>query len=206
MARLADTWVYPHGDPSVHLFDEAVRRWALALPPDAVVMELGCAETDFHRWLTQARPDVRLIGVDVHDCPGYGGEFRRQPAETVEQAPGSVDAVIALGSLEHFGLGYYGDPVQDDADAETMARVAEWLTPGGWCYYDVPWTPDRGYVTENRHFRVYDDVTLQARLTAGLLPVHRAYAHGHTDVWQDARPAAPTVPFWYCIRLLERAH
>ena len=204
MARLDASWVYPHGDPSVHLFDEAVRRWGLALPEGATVVELGCCETDFSRWLTEARPDVTLIGVDVHAPQDYRGAVLQQSAESVDFPP--CDAEIALGALEHFGLGFYGDPVRETADVETIAHVADALKPGGWCYYDVPWTPETGYVTENRHFRVYDDGMLAARVTAGLMETHRAYAHGSTDVWQDARPEAPTVPFWYVIRRLEKAH
>lgn len=203
---LAWDWQYPHGDPSVHLFDEAVRRWELTLPDGAVVVELGCCETDWHRWLTQARPDVQLTGVDPNACEGYRGVFIQGTAEAVDFRAGSVDAVVALGSLEHFGLGFYGDPICETADMEAVANVERWLKPGGWFYVDVPWTPERYYITENRHFRVYDDVALEERITGGLVEQRRAYAHGETDVWQDVRPGAPTVPFWYVIRLLEKAH
>lgn len=203
---LRDTWTYPHGDPSVHLFDEAVKRWDLALPGGARVLELGCCETDFSKWLRQARPDVELVGVDVNQMhDSYCGAFLQQAAESCDFAPGFFDAAIALGSIEHFGLGFYGDPINDTADLEVVALLERWLTPGGWFYFDVPWTPETHYVTPNRHFRVYDDTTLQTRLHGGLQPVRRAYASGETDVWQDERPSAPMVPFWYAIELLRKA-
>lgn len=85
------------------------------------------------------------------------------------------------------------------------ALVARWLKPGGWFYYDVPWTPESFYITTNSHFRVYDDAALQARLTAGLVPQGRFYAHGETAQEQWARPGVPMVPFWYVVRWLRKA-
>jgi SAM-dependent methyltransferase len=206
MAHLAASWQYPHGDPSVSLFSEAVRRWALDLPIGAKVVELGCCETDFSKWLKAARPDLILYGIDPNVCEGYQGVWLRTTAEAADFDPASVDAVIALGSLEHFGLGFYGDPVNDTADMEATANVERWLKPGGWFYYDVPWTPGTYYVTENRHFRVYDDAALRDRVTGGLDPTQAAYANGSTDVWQDARPVEPMTPYWYAVRLLEKGH
>lgn len=201
-SRFRDAWAYPHGDPSLLLFDRAVKAWDLDLPPGARVLELGCCESDFHQWLLKADPSIRLTGVDVNDCPGYSGTFVRGPAERCDFAPSSFEAVIMLGSVEHFGLGYYGDPLNETGDGDTMRCVGTWLVPGGWCYYDVPWTPETHYVTENRHFRVYDDRTLPTDLR--LDPRHRLYAHGETNVPQWTRPESPTHPFWYVARLLEK--
>jgi hypothetical protein len=203
---LTDSWRYPNADPSIHLFDEAVQRKWLEMPPDALVVELGCAENDFSQWLKQARPDVRLVGIDPSHVAGYAGEYRQEAMPQVVFETATVDAVIALGSLEHFGLGFYGDPLCEQCDIATIERVEGWLKPGGWFYHDVPWTPGSYYVTENRHFRVYDDQALMERITGTLVETHRAYANGSTDVWQDARPGCPMVPFWYVIRKLEKQH
>lgn len=203
--NLRESFRYPHGDPSVSLFNQAVQRWDMPLPQGAKVLELGCCETDFSKWLQSARPDVKQFGVDVNLPSEYWGEVIHQSAESCAFDRETFDAVIALGSIEHFGLGFYGDPVNETADLETVALVESWLTPGGWLYYDVPWTPLTHYVTENRHFRVYDDATLQTRLHGGLRPVARGYASGDRDVWQDERPSAPMVPFWYAIEFLEKA-
>lgn len=205
--KLSESFRYPHGDPSIVLFREAVGRWSLQLPRNARVLELGCCETDFSKWLKEARPDVTQIGVDVNLPSEYWGEFLHQAAENCTFDRETFDAVIALGSIEHFGLGFYGDGINDTADIETVANVEGWLKPGGWFYFDVPWTPQVGYyITENRHFRVYDDTALQTRLHGGLVPIQRGYASGDKDVWQDERPVLPMVPYWYAIELLEKAH
>jgi hypothetical protein len=198
------SWSYPHGDPSIHLFDEAVQRWDLPLRPGAKVLELGCCETDFRVWIEAA--GCEWTGVDARDCPEcHAPRFVVGSASDGALFPeATFDAVVFLGSLEHFGLGYYHDPVGEAFDIQAVENAARWVVPGGWVYYDVPWTPGEGYTTDNRHFRVYDDAQLNARLTSTLVPQTRAYAHGETAVWQDARPSAPASPFWYVQRLLRR--
>lgn len=200
-SRFRDAWAYPHGDPSIRMFDRAVRAWELDLPSGARVLELGCNETDFSHWIRRADPSIQMTGVDVNEVRDFDGAVLRGAAEDQHLPASGFEAVILLGSLEHFGLGYYGDPVRDDADRATMACIARWLVPGGWCYYDVPWTPYQAYVTENRHFRVYNDATLP---DGGLRPVRRAYARGDSADAQPIRPDAPMSPFWYVARLMEK--
>lgn len=152
-------WTVRRGRP----VDPALRPCRAAvfdLPAGARVLELGCCETNFSHWLRRADPTLRITGVDVNVPADFSGTFVQKPAESCDFDPASFEAVILLGSLEHFGLGFYGDPKNEDADIETLLKVRDWLVPGGWVYYDVPWTPRAHYVTENRHFRVYSDDTL----------------------------------------------
>ena len=201
-----DRWAYPGGDPSIRLFDRVVNTWRLDLPHGARVLELGCCESDFHHWLKRADPSIDLTGVDVNLPHGYEGAFVQGPAEAQDFPHNSFEAVICLGSFEHFGLGFYGDPVNDMAQLETAKRIGQWLVPGGWWYYDVPWTPETSYITDNRHFRVYDDSMLRGLdFCAQVKAVCRAYAHGQTDALQPTRPVEPTVPFWYVQRLVEKS-
>lgn len=196
---------YHGGDPALRLFSLASNRWDLWLPQGARVLELGCRESNFAELLKGARPDILMVGVDVNDCPGYPGEFIKGPAEQLMFPESSFDAVIALGAIEHFGLGFYQDPLALNADWQTSARVASWLVPGGWFYYDVPWTPTEGYVSENRHYRVYDDRQIAERLTPnGMRAVARGYSPDAPVSWLDRRPSAPASPFWFLARLLEK--
>lgn len=206
----SDRWRYPHCDPSIRLFDLCVQAgWFDSLPEGAHVLELGCCETDFAVWFKQADPSSHLTGVDVnangdqrYDC------ILRCPAEEMDTLAwaGTFDAVLALGSIEHFGLGYYGDPVRPDADCVTTEKAGIWLRPGGLFYHDVPWTPEDYYITANRHFRVYDDAALSTRLTpkdTSLL--QKAWADGSViPTALVERPVASMAPFWYCIRLLRK--
>jgi hypothetical protein len=84
---------------------------------------------------------------------------------------------VLLGALEHFGLGFYGDPIDDDGDTKTMQNIARWLKPGGWVYFDVPCQPTYS-VRPNRHFRDYAPASVQERLIApsGLTERCRGYS------------------------------
>ena len=49
-----------------------------------------------------------------------------------EGAPdGAFDAVVTLSSIEHFGLGRYGDAMDLDADRAAAAEMRRVLRPGG---------------------------------------------------------------------------
>jgi hypothetical protein len=152
-----------------------------------------------------------LTGIDVNECGEYAGHFVRhdaaQPIPTALRP--AFHAVVGLGSIEHFGLGFYGDPLNDTGDIEAVCNAADWLKPGGFLYYDVPWSPVGYRVTDNRHFRVYDDRALQDRLTPpGMVVERQAWAaeHPQTPVGLiDERPAEEAWPFWYCIRILRKS-
>lgn len=209
MGSFRARWHYPNGDPSIKLFDYAVQAGWIHLPECASVLELGCCETDFAKWMKRADPHGILIGIDVNGpADGHYDGFYRTDASDTTMPEATWDAVILLGSLEHFGLGFYGDPVSEDADKRTMQNVARWLKPGGWCFVDVPWTPEAFYITENRHFRVYDDHALRCRITPDGLTVERqAWAAGNVEIppaLVSDRPDSSMVPFWYNVRLLRK--
>jgi SAM-dependent methyltransferase len=212
VSRFLHRWAYPHGDPSIRLFDVAVQRGWVDLPPSASVIELGCCETDFAKWMRRADPQMTLVGIDTRwdtSVQGYSLYMQADAASPDCSDPHTKDMVICLGSLEHFGLGYYGDPENPAADIATINNAFAWLKPGGLLYYDVPWTPRTPghYITDNRHFRVYDDITLDSRIggTDRWDEVGRFWAAGiHViePVW--IRPSEPMVPFWYVARVLRK--
>ena len=43
----------------------------------------------------------------------------------------NFDAVIAVSTIEHIGLGAYGDPFQEGADARVVKEIHRVLKPGG---------------------------------------------------------------------------
>lgn len=191
-------WAYAETDPALMLWTAAVARWGLTWPDEAFVLELGCAQTDWLERMQQQNPRASFVGIDVH--PQERGPIARVgnafdptlfPAET-------FDAIVLLGALEHFGLGFYGDPVDDDGDTKTMQNVARWLKPGGWVYFDVPCQPTYG-VRPNRHFRDYAPASVQERLIVpGLVERCRAYSQPEpiAGTWVD-EPTEPKVPYWF---------
>jgi hypothetical protein len=77
---------------------------------------------------------------------------------------GRFAAVFGLSSIEHIGLGRYkNDPIDSGGDFVTLQKVRDWLAPGGWCYFDVPYTPEGSGVFSGNKCRCYDDKTLAER-------------------------------------------
>ena len=199
-------WTYTESDPALRLFTAARERFGLQLPEHARVLELGCAETTFLERLKAQNPTFDLWGVDVReDRTPHNWTFIRGSAFHVKTWEPHLfpnewfDGVVMLGALEHFGLGYYGDPVLEDGDTLTMMNVVRSLKPGGWVYFDVPFAPQGFRVAENRHFRHYDDQAVTDRLIVpGLCEVHRAYSdcEPHAGTWVE-RPTCDKVPYWF---------
>ena len=70
--------------------------------------------------------DIRPRSVNVvgEDC--LIGDAKKLPVES-----GRFDAVVSLCSLEHFGLGRYGDEFDLDADRKAFLEMIRVLRPGG---------------------------------------------------------------------------
>lgn len=160
---LHETWTYEQDDPAIMLFTAALKAWQLPILPGQSVLEIGCNESDFLPRLHRADPTLKLTGMDwrpLQRPDGHGPEgftFVQGCAWDANLFPAeSFDWVLMLGALEHFGLGYYGDPREAYGDVKTMDAVAHWLKPNGHVYFDVPCNPERA---QTAHFRTYDPLS-----------------------------------------------
>lgn len=191
-------WSYDGADPALMLFTAAVARFNLSFPSGGAVLELGCAESDWLERMQQMDPTLHLVGVDARAqqrafvMEGSAMDASLFPADT-------FDRVVLLGALEHFGLGFYGDPVDESGDVKTMQNVARWLRPGGFVYFDVPCQPTFR-VAPNRHFRSYAPADITSRLLdpAGLQEVNRGYSLPEPWAGQWChKPMVERVPYWF---------
>ncbi len=204
-------WSYGESDPAMMLWTAALARWGMQLPVDAAVLELGCAETDFLERLQAQNPQYRLTGVDCYPQP-RPHVVAGDACDPTLFASAAFDAVILLGALEHFGLGFYGDPIHENTlgdcvgDTQAMVNVARWLKPGGWLYFDVPCNPT-GCIQENRHFRQYAPREVATRLLgpSGLRERARGYSwpEPYAGTWCDA-PTAHRTPYWFVAVVAEK--
>lgn len=208
-------WVYGESDPALMLFTAAYQRWGLTWPCERPrVLELGCQESDFAERLKAFNPSVTFTGVDWRaGRAATGWTFIEGDARRADLfAPGSFDVVVILGALEHFGLGFYGDPTDDETrglengDVQTMRNVASWLAPGGWVYFDVPCNPTFS-IADNRHFRTYAPADVAARLMPdGLVERVRGYSdcEPHAGTWLDGPPTEHKVPYHFVAVVADR--
>jgi len=195
------TWAYDQQDPALMLFTAAMERFNLTFPSGSRILELGCAESDWLDRMHRADSTFDLVGVDarphLRDAVGY--QMRVGDAMDCDLfKPNSCDRIVMLGALEHFGLGFYGDPVREGGDTIAMHNVADWLKPGGFVYFDVPCQPTYR-IADNRHFRSYSPASIAERLIVpGLLEVNRAYSlpEPHAGTWCH-EPTVDLVPYWF---------
>lgn len=145
----------------------------------ARVLEIGCAESDWMTPMLSLRPDLQITGIDWRDCERPGALVRGDVL-THEWPNWAFDAAVGISSIEHIGLGHYDhDPLDVNGDRHCMERVAQWLTPGGVFYADVPY--GRKYEVVGTGHRIYDDAALASRLlVSGLREVQRWYGSDYT--------------------------
>jgi hypothetical protein len=80
--------------------------------------------------------------------------------ETYKALLGSFDAVIAYSSLEHSGLGRYGDEMNPWGDRQAVARAWCLTKPGGRMAIGLPWGRDGQDGIEYNLHRVYGKIQL----------------------------------------------
>ncbi len=78
--------------------------------------------------------DIRPLEVNVN---GYGF-VQTDATELKEIEDNSIESLSALCSLEHFGLGRYGDPIDPEACFKCFDSIQRVLCRGGYAYISVP--------------------------------------------------------------------
>lgn len=164
---IASSWAYTGSDPCAKFFGRCLTAFAPPIPETAHVLEIGCAEFP---WISHAKhywPEMTFTGIDTRKTePVEGAEILREDALTYDFPKASFDWVVMVSTLEHVGLGYYRDPKDADGDSRLIGRVWDWLTPGGWLFFDVPWS-EKSYHVKPKH-RTYTDIAVNERLHQGM--------------------------------------
>lgn len=82
---------------------------------------------------------VTLIDIRPLEIPIPGVEFVQADAMNLNTIPdGSIESLSALCSLEHFGLGRYGDPIDPEGCFKAFDAIQRKIKPGGFAYISVP--------------------------------------------------------------------
>lgn len=205
------SWAYAGDDPGLQLFTLAASQWRPKIDVPGRVLEIGCCETTFLEHMRDVNTRLELVGVDwrIRRAP-FAMTVRadvRDPELFDEQ---SFDAIVSISAVEHIGLGHYKhDPPDADGDTRTMRNVARWLKPGGWCYLDVPFTPE-GFKVDGTRYRGYDADALLGRLVPpGLTLQQVGFVAPDACMTWIPQPKVPCehakYPYYYAAMLLEKA-
>ncbi len=101
--------------------------------------DIGSRIDGFIAHLSVFRENIHLIDIRPLDTQIPGVDFIQADATTLGGvADESIESLSALCSLEHFGLGRYGDPIDPDACFKAFNSIIRVLKKGGHAYISVP--------------------------------------------------------------------
>lgn len=99
--------------------------------------------------------DIDVTMIDVREFPGEVERLHTivDDATSLRQiADESIESMSALCSLEHFGLGRYGDPVDPEACFKCFENIQRKLKKGGRLYISLPIGHERVEFNAHRVF------------------------------------------------------
>ncbi len=164
------------------------------LPPRGRVLDIGCVSSRLPIQLASLGYEVH--GLDVRPYPFAHPNLTFHQADVMRwEPPVAFDGVLLISTIEHFGLGGYGDPVEPDADRRAAERIRGWLAPGGQLLASVPF----GVPAVTPRYRVYGPDQLRA-LFQNYAWVDARFFGRVDDAWlpadesELARLASPELP------------
>jgi hypothetical protein len=114
----------------------------------------------------------KVTGLDVRPYPFSHPNFNFIQADILTWQPpvGAFDAVISISTLEHIGLGGYGDPLNKQGDMLALEKLWQALSQGGRLYLSLPF----GRPCQRRGMRIYDESGIKELV--GDMEVFRVFA------------------------------
>jgi hypothetical protein len=143
----------PYGhEPCINLFNSFV-KYNLT---DKNIAVVGSETPWIEAMLINLNNKVTTIEYNVPSCK-YTMLECKDYFSFFETNTEPFDAVVTFSSIEHSGLGRYGDPLDPDGDIKTMKTIYTNLHPGGILIWGAPVGKDA--FTWNAH-RVYGETRL----------------------------------------------
>ncbi len=159
-----------------------------SVPADGRVLDFGAAESSVA--LSLASLGYRVTALDLRPYPFTHPNLVSvaSPLETWEVPDSSFDAILCISTVEHVGLGWYGEAASEDthADHAAMTRLAGLLDDGGVLALTVPY----GNAEVTAVQRTYDADTLDALLEGWDVEERSVHARTAPGVWARAEASA----------------
>jgi len=126
------------------------------------ILDVGCCESLLP--IKLARLDYQVTGPDILDYPLTHPNltFTRGSITDPQIFQGETqifDTIVCLSTLEHIGIGFYGDPSEEAGDQAALREMSLLLKDEGRLILTVPFG---GSYQINNFQRIYDHVALTA--------------------------------------------
>lgn len=122
------------------------------------ILDVGSTESLLALELASLGYDVTALDVRGYPLRHAGITSVREDIRKTSFTDGCFDTVIALSTVEHVGLGFYGEPVDHEGDRRAVLEIRRVTAPAGRFLLTVPF----GRAVTMPGHRVYD----RRRLTA----------------------------------------
>ncbi len=146
------------------------------LPKGSKILDFGCAESILA--LQLACMGYKVTGVDIQDyvlrhsnLEFIKGDFLKIGFKR------KFDCVTVVSSVEHVGLGFYGDEMDMNGDLKTMEKIRKILKPQGILIITIPF----GCFSSSWE-RSYDEKGLKGLLKRFRI-IHSEYYVKYQDTW-----------------------
>jgi SAM-dependent methyltransferase len=147
---------------------------ALAACRPNSILDIG-SYRDFVLGLSAA---YHVTSLDVREAPKISDQetIVVSDAKALTFPDDHFDAIVSLSSLEHFGLGRYGDEFDLSGDAKALGEMKRCLKPGGHLIFSTTLTTGEPCLVYNMH-RIYSRPMLQELCAPLSLVQEKFYSH-----------------------------
>lgn len=161
--------------------DQTVARWIYEAHPLRHV-DVGSRIDGFIGSLSVFRSvdviDIRPLPEPVHNVAFHQLDLMKElPMEWIE----CTDSLSCLHTIEHFGLGRYGDALDPDGHLKGIAQLTRMIKPGGSLYLSTP--IGRECIEFNAH-RIFSPATLLSWFGNDWHVERSAWIDGHMSIHQ----------------------
>lgn len=151
-------WDMQAGYPSSYFWQDLWGARKIAENKPESHFDIGSRIDGFISHLMLLKIPVTLIDIRPLDKKIPGVDFYQSDATELKGIQdNSIESLSALCSLEHFGLGRYGDSIDPEACFKAFKEIQRVVKPGGYIYLSLPVGKER--VCFNAH-RVFDPATI----------------------------------------------
>jgi len=159
-----------------------------SVAPPAAILDVGSVESTIS--LSLAAMGYKTTALDLRPYP-YAHpnlEVAVSRLEEFDRPDGSFDAILCISTIEHVGLGWYGEARQQpDADRKAIERLGELLKPGGPLVLTVPF----GRAGVDAVQRTYDDAMLDALLDGWTIQSREIVRQADDRTWSTDAETGP---------------
>jgi SAM-dependent methyltransferase len=142
-----------HGHPKHYIdFECEFASEQIAKYCPKTILDIG----SYRRWLIGVMASCKVTTLDVRNRESFltNESVITDEAYNINLPSNSFDMIISLNSIEHFGLGRYGDLFDLSADIKAIDKMIHLIRTGGHLIFSVPVTSGPPCIAFNSH-RIY---------------------------------------------------